>query len=52
MIMNKLTELFPDFDSKNYKRDLESHLIYKNDENSFLAQFLHIVVLYPCIRFY
>lgn len=35
MIMNKLEQLFPDFDYKQYRRDLESHIIYKNDENSF-----------------
>lgn len=50
MIMNKLTELFQDFDSKNYKRDLESHLIYKNDENSFsgaISPYCCSISMYP-----
>ena len=35
MIMGKLKELYPDFDAKNYVRDLMHHIIYKNDESSF-----------------
>lgn len=35
MVMSKLKEMFPDFDQKNYIRDLESHIIYKHDESSF-----------------
>lgn len=34
IIMRKLQELFPDFDYKQYARDLEHHIIYKHDENS------------------
>lgn len=35
MIVRKLNELYPSFNSKNYIKDLESHIIYKNDESSF-----------------
>lgn len=35
MIKDKLKELFPDFDHKQYERDLRNHLIYKHDESSF-----------------
>lgn len=35
MITDKLKELFPEFDSKNYIKDLEHHIIYKHDESSF-----------------
>lgn len=35
MVMSKLKEMYPDFDPKNYIRDLESHIIYKHDESSF-----------------
>lgn len=35
MISEKLKELFPDFDYKQYERDLDSHIIYKHDESSF-----------------
>lgn len=35
IITRKLKELYPDFDSKQYVRDLESHIIYKHDESSF-----------------
>lgn len=34
IIMKKLHELYPDFDYKQYARDLENHIIYKQDENS------------------
>ena len=35
MVVRKLREIFPDFDAKQYERDLESHIIYKHDESSF-----------------
>lgn len=35
MIMDKLKELYPDFNAKNYVKDLEKHIIYKHDESSF-----------------
>ena len=35
IITNKLHELYPDFDAKQYCRDLNDHIIYKNDESSF-----------------
>jgi len=50
MIMNKLEQLFPDFDYKQYKRDLESHIIYKNDENSFsgaISPYCCSISMYP-----
>ena len=50
MVMNKLKELFPDFDSKQYKKDLESHIIYKHDESSFagaIAPYCCSITMYP-----
>lgn len=35
MVMGKLKELYPTFNSKNYIKDLEQHIIYKHDESSF-----------------
>jgi ribonucleoside-triphosphate reductase len=35
MVLQKLKELYPDFNSKQYLDDLESHIIYKHDESSF-----------------
>lgn len=34
MVMKKLNELYPDFDAKQYVRDLENGIIYKHDESS------------------
>lgn len=33
-VTEKLKELYPDFDYKQYGRDLHKHIIYKHDENS------------------
>ena len=35
MIMNGLKRWFPDFNHKQYVKDLESHICYKHDESSF-----------------
>lgn len=35
MVSRKLRELYPNFNSRNYAKDLESHIIYKHDESSF-----------------
>lgn len=45
MVMDKLKELYPDFDSKNYERDLTHHIIYKMMKAVSLEPFLRIVVL-------
>ena len=34
IVMDKLRELFPDFDAKQYARDLENRIIYKHDEST------------------
>ena len=50
MIMGKLKELYPDFNSKRYARDLEDHVIYKNDESSFagaISPYCVSVTMYP-----
>lgn len=52
MVMHKLKELYPDFDSKQYIKDLESHIIYKHDESSFsgaIAPYCTSITLYPFI---
>lgn len=50
MVCNKLKELFPEFDSKQYIRDLRSHIIYKHDESSFagaIAPYCCSISMYP-----
>ena len=50
MVMDKLNELYPDFDSKNYERDLAHHIIYKNDESGFagaIAPYCCSITMYP-----
>ena len=50
MIMAKLRQLYPDFNSKQYIRDLESHIIYKHDESSFMgaiAPYCCSISMYP-----
>lgn len=50
MMLDKLRELYPDFDAKNYIRDLEHHIIYKHDESSFIgaiAPYCCSISMYP-----
>lgn len=50
MVMNKLKEIFPDFDAKQYIRDLGNHIIYKHDESSFagaIAPYCVSTTMYP-----
>lgn len=35
MVTDKLKELYPNFNAKRYKQDIDNHLIYKHDESSF-----------------
>ena len=50
MIKRKLQEIFPDFDAKQYERDLNHHIIYKHDESSFagaVAPYCVALTMYP-----
>ena len=49
MIVRKLRELFPDFDAKQYLRDLNHHVIYKHDESSFagISPYCCSISMYP-----
>lgn len=50
MVMKKLRKLYPDFDSKQYIRDLNHHIIYKHDESTFagaVAPYCVSVSMYP-----
>lgn len=50
MIVDKLKEICPEFNSKNYIKDLKSHIIYKNDESSFagaIAPYCVSITMYP-----
>lgn len=50
MIMDKLKQIYPNFNAKNYIKDLESHIIYKHDESSFagaIAPYCVSVTMYP-----
>ena len=52
MITDKLRELFPDFDSNQYIKDLTHHIIYKHDESSFagaIAPYCCSISMYPFI---
>ena len=50
MVMDKLKEIDPSFNSKNYVKDLENHVIYKHDESSFagaIAPYCVSITMYP-----
>ena len=50
MVMEKLKELYPNFNAKRYVRDLEDHVIYKHDESSFagaVAPYCVSCTMYP-----
>ena len=50
MITRKLRELYPTFNSRNYVKDLDSHIIYKHDESSFagaIAPYCCSISMYP-----
>jgi len=49
MVMGKLKELYPDFNSKRYIRDLEDHVIYKHDESSIagICPYCVSITMYP-----
>lgn len=52
MITRKLKELYPSFNSRNYVKDLENHIIYKHDESSFagpIAPYCVSISMYPFI---
>ena len=53
MIVDKLKELFPNFDSKQYTKDLNHHIIYKHDESSFMgaiAPYCCSISMYPFLN--
>lgn len=50
MVVRMLRRIFPDFDAKQYIRDLESHILYKHDESSFagaVAPYCVALTMYP-----
>lgn len=50
MIVGKLRELYPDFDAKQYLRDLDNHIIYKHDESGFagaISPYCCSISMYP-----
>ena len=50
MLLKKLKEVYPDFDAKQYLRDLSSHIMYKHDESSFagaIAPYCCSITMYP-----
>ena len=52
MIEHKLQKLYPNFNSRNYTKDLKSHIIYKHDESSFagpIAPYCVSISMYPYI---
>lgn len=53
MITDKLKELFPKFNSKQYEEDLNNHIIYKHDESSFMgpiAPYCCSISMYPFLQ--
>lgn len=48
-VISKLKELYPDFNSKQYEKDLNSHIIYKHDESSApgIYPYCAAVSMYP-----
>ena len=54
MVTHKLKELFPDFNAKQYVKDLKSHIIYKHDESSFsgaIAPYCCSITMYPFLNY-
>ena len=50
MVVEKLRELYPNFDAKQYIRDLVHHIIYKHDESSFagaISPYCVSATMYP-----
>ena len=50
MVVQKLREMYPDFDAKQYAKDIENHIIYKHDESSFagaIAPYCVALTMYP-----
>lgn len=53
MVEKKLKELYPDFDCKNYTKDLDNHIIYKHDESRFagaIAPYCCSITMYPFLN--
>ena len=53
MVMQKLKQLYPDFNAKTYIKDLEHHIIYKHDESSFagaIAPYCCSISMYPFLN--
>lgn len=53
MIEKKLEELYPEFDCKNYTKDLSNHIIYKHDESGFagaIAPYCCSITMYPFLN--
>ena len=52
VVMNKIRDMYPDFDAKQYLRDLGSHIIYKHDESSFgvIAPYCVALTMYPFLN--
>ncbi len=52
MVMDMLKILYPDFDHKQYIRDLAHHIIYKHDESTYagpIAPYCCSISMYPFI---
>lgn len=53
MVTDKLKELFPKFDSKQYEKDLNHHIMYKHDESTFMgaiAPYCCSISMYPFLN--
>ena len=53
MIKDKLRQIYPDFDAKQYARDLKSHIMYKHDESGFMgaiAPYCCSISMYPFLQ--
>lgn len=53
MIEKELRELYPEFDAKQYSKDLNHHIIYKHDESSFagaIAPYCCSITMYPFLN--
>lgn len=53
MIKDKLRQIYPGFDAKQYARDLKSHIMYKHDESGFMgaiAPYCCSISMYPFLQ--
>lgn len=53
MVTQEIKRLYPDFDAKQYSKDIDNHIVYKHDESSFagaIAPYCVALTMYPFLH--